>query len=376
MHTETGFTIMNAISEITQEVIETVADRPGDSPAKRFARQQSTAWTMMSFLPRDPVEAMLAGHCVVFDNLLRDTARDALCGQPMELKRRTRSQSQAFGKLFLVHIEKFDQRQARLADQLAAQSPAGQNPAGQNPAGQNPAGQSPPGKAALSTSGVGAPPEAAPRDAAPRNAAAPDPAEAARQPPPVEPAARATAATKVEAPSAAVAATPPGVQTVTTENAKIGTPRVGGTAPPAEPPALAQTDQPRPATTPVAQPAVAQPAVAPPAVASPAVADAAGAQGSGQPMAPAPSGGTDHARPGVPPVQPKPGTQTPSPAEAELAQSGLQPNQAPGGGRQAVALAMLAASHGVSHSPGQVGQTSQAGQPHAAVRAARVEEPV
>jgi nicotinate-nucleotide--dimethylbenzimidazole phosphoribosyltransferase len=253
-----------------------------------------------------------------------------------------------------------------LADQLAAQSPAGQNPAGQNPAGQ-----SPPGKAALSTSGVGAPPEAAPRDAAPRNAAAPDPAEAARQPPPVEPAARATAATKVEAPSAAVAATLPSVQTVTTENAKIGTPRVGGTAPPAEPPALAQTDQPRPATTPVAQPAVAQPAVAPPAVA-----DAAGAQGSGQPMAPAPSGGTDHARPGVPPVQPKPGTQTPSPAEAELAQSGLQPNQAPGGGRQAVALAMLAASHGVSHSPGQVGQTSQAGQPHAAVRAARVEEPV
>src|ERR1700692_1106351 len=112
MHTETGFTMLTAMGEITRAVIETVADRPGDSPARRLAppptppagrppRQQTTASTMMSFLPRDPVETMLAGQCVIFDHLLRDGAHDTLRGQQQDIKLRARPQILVAGKSFL-----------------------------------------------------------------------------------------------------------------------------------------------------------------------------------------------------------------------------------------------------------------------------------
>jgi hypothetical protein len=124
MNTDTGFTYQTAMGEITREVIETVADRPGDSQARRRARQQATVYTMMSFLPRDPVETMLAGHCVIFDHLLRDGARDTLRGQPEDIKLRARPGLHASGKMFLAHLNKFEQLRNRSVDKLAGQRPA------------------------------------------------------------------------------------------------------------------------------------------------------------------------------------------------------------------------------------------------------------
>lgn len=154
MQTDTGFTFETAMGEICQGVIETVADRPGDSEAKRFARHQTTAWTMMSMRPRDPLETMLAGHCVIFDHMLREGARDLLRGQSEQIRLRARPQVHASGKLFIVHLDKFEQMARRPADQLAVRAPA---------AGPEPADEAPPNVA----------------DEAPANVAEPVPAEAA-----------------------------------------------------------------------------------------------------------------------------------------------------------------------------------------------------
>ena len=339
MHTETGFTILTAMSEITQEVIETVADRPGDAPAKRFARQQATALTMMSFLPRDPVETMLAGQCVIFDNLLRDSARDALRGQPIEMKLRTRNQSYASGKMFLALFARFEQLQTRPADNLVVQPPVV--------------------KAASPAS----------RPSASHDAAASAPAEPGRHPVPVEPAERATVATKVEAPPIAAVATSPRVHDATETEAQVGAPKasdVGGAVAPAEPSAMVHQDQTRQATSPAARPAARQTVVAQSTGHSP------------QTAAPAPNGGagTVHVRPTMPPEQPERATQEPSPAGGEPAGSMLQRNQTQGVSRESDMLAKLAASLSMSPSPGLASQTSQAGQLPVAVRSARVEDPV
>src|SRR5580693_6673351 len=111
MHPDTALTMHSAMTEIAREVIETVADRPGDSPAKRIARQQMTAWSISSFEPRDPVETMLAGHCVIFDHLLRDGACDTLRGQQQDIKVRVRPQVLATGKMFLAHLDRFERLQ-------------------------------------------------------------------------------------------------------------------------------------------------------------------------------------------------------------------------------------------------------------------------
>ena len=123
MQSETTLTMLTAMGEIVREVIETVADRPGDLPARRIARQQATASTMMAFGPGDPVETMLAGQCVIFDHLLRDAAHDTLRGQQPEIKLRARPQVLATGKMFLAHLARLERIQTRAAARLAAQTP-------------------------------------------------------------------------------------------------------------------------------------------------------------------------------------------------------------------------------------------------------------
>jgi hypothetical protein len=121
MQTDSDLQYLSAMSEITREVIQTVADREGDSQPRQSARQHATAWSIASLQPRDPVETMLAGHCVIFDHLLRDAARDAFGTPTAEIRLRVRSQVLAIGKLFLAQLERLEQRQARFGNEGAIQ---------------------------------------------------------------------------------------------------------------------------------------------------------------------------------------------------------------------------------------------------------------
>ena len=111
------------MDEIAREVIETVTNRHGNSPARRIVRQQATASSISSFQPRDPMETMLAGQCVIFDHVLRDAARDTLGGHDPDIKLRARPQVLATGKMFLAHLDKLKTLQARLAEEPVAQAP-------------------------------------------------------------------------------------------------------------------------------------------------------------------------------------------------------------------------------------------------------------
>src|SRR5580658_560643 len=124
MTTDPNHPFQSAMTEICRTVISTVADHPNDSPDRKTVRQQTVADTMVSLEPHDPLEAMLAGQCVIFDALVHDAARELLRGQHQQLKLRSRPQICASARLFLANLGKFEQTQARAVDKLAAEQPA------------------------------------------------------------------------------------------------------------------------------------------------------------------------------------------------------------------------------------------------------------
>src|ERR1700761_7440470 len=102
------FTFEAAMSEICRGVLEAV-DRPEDSAAARLRRQQTTIYSLLSFRPRDPVEAMLAGQCVIFDHLLRRGMRDLSRGPSESARQRAKPGILAAGKTFLAHLTRLDE---------------------------------------------------------------------------------------------------------------------------------------------------------------------------------------------------------------------------------------------------------------------------
>jgi hypothetical protein len=123
------------ITELLRGLADAVADRPGETEAQRFARHRTAIFSTMAFLPRDAIETMLAGQCVIFDLLLRDAARDLLRNEAAATKLRIRSQLTAMGRLFLKHLDQLRQLQSRPVQQAAA-SPDAEPESPSNPSRQ------------------------------------------------------------------------------------------------------------------------------------------------------------------------------------------------------------------------------------------------
>jgi hypothetical protein len=102
MQAHSTFGFEQLITELLRGVADAVADRPGESEAQRFARHQTAIFSVMAFHPSDAMETILAGQCVMFDNLLRDAAHDMLCDETGPGKLRIRSQITALGRLFPI----------------------------------------------------------------------------------------------------------------------------------------------------------------------------------------------------------------------------------------------------------------------------------
>jgi hypothetical protein len=121
MITDQGFTLQDAMDELCNGVIEAVAERPGETAAMRSIRRQTVAHTVTSFQPRDPLEAMLAGQCVIFDQVFRDAMRASTRGQPAATTFRTRSQIHGTGRMFLAHLKVFMAMHAVQVEDVALQ---------------------------------------------------------------------------------------------------------------------------------------------------------------------------------------------------------------------------------------------------------------
>jgi hypothetical protein len=78
----------------------------------------------MAFQPRDAIEAMLAGHCVMFHEMIVDSVHHTLHGEDDAARRPTRSSIVAMDKAFGNSLTRLERCQTRRAEASPEAQPA------------------------------------------------------------------------------------------------------------------------------------------------------------------------------------------------------------------------------------------------------------
>jgi hypothetical protein len=94
------FSPENLVVHIAGDIARAVSGRSGESPAERSLRVQVATDTILGFFPRDMVEAMLAGHCVMLHEVIVDSVRFTLSREVETTRRATRGTIVAMDKAF------------------------------------------------------------------------------------------------------------------------------------------------------------------------------------------------------------------------------------------------------------------------------------
>jgi hypothetical protein len=112
MDTQPTFGPQDVIASIVGQVANSVSERPGESRQRRDDRAQTAIGAIMAFRPRDPVEAILAGHCLMFHEMIVDDVRHAFCGEGKQTQRATRSGIVAMDRAFGANLVRRRQHRA------------------------------------------------------------------------------------------------------------------------------------------------------------------------------------------------------------------------------------------------------------------------
>jgi hypothetical protein len=91
-------------------IIHALSDRRGQTETDRRAKAEAATSLILSFLPRDAIEMMLAGQTVLFNELLADGARDALREEVDTMKPRSRASVVNMGRLVQGHLDRLERR--------------------------------------------------------------------------------------------------------------------------------------------------------------------------------------------------------------------------------------------------------------------------
>jgi hypothetical protein len=122
------------ISQIVADMAKALCERPNETTDQRSVRIQAVTQMILGLLPRDVIEAMLAGHTVMFHALMTDSIHDTLQGQIDTMRRATRGNIVALNRAFHMNLEKLAQYRRRpsqgagegsaTTDATAAEAPA------------------------------------------------------------------------------------------------------------------------------------------------------------------------------------------------------------------------------------------------------------
>jgi len=142
MDTQPEFGFRDLITHTVGEMAKAICEHVGEGKDQQYARAQAIVHTIMAFLPRDVTEAMIAGHLVMFHELIVDSARDTLRGEDDRAKRASRGNICAMDKAFgenLMRLERYRKRpaegqrdapmlEAEIADRIARHAAATAEP--------------------------------------------------------------------------------------------------------------------------------------------------------------------------------------------------------------------------------------------------------
>ena len=116
MDTRPAFGFKELFNHLVGDIAKAIAQRGGESKQQQITRSEAAIHMIMGFLPRDVVEAILAGHCVMFHELMVDTTRHTLLGEVEATRRATRSGIVAMDRAFANNLTRLEQYRLRPSD--------------------------------------------------------------------------------------------------------------------------------------------------------------------------------------------------------------------------------------------------------------------
>jgi hypothetical protein len=135
MDPQPAFTFQDLFTCVVRDMAKAIVERDGDTLDQQFARSQVAAHMILGFLPRDVIETMLAGHCVMLHEAMTADVRVTLRGDVDPVRRGPRSNVVRLNKAFndnLDRLERYRQRPAEgfrdLPDAQSATTPDNAGP--------------------------------------------------------------------------------------------------------------------------------------------------------------------------------------------------------------------------------------------------------
>jgi hypothetical protein len=113
METQPEFGFKELFTHLIGDMAKAVAERPGESQQQQGTRIQAATYMVVGLQPRDVIEAMLAGHCMMFHELLVDSMRNTMRGEADQVRRATRANIVTMNQAFdncLSRLEYFQTR--------------------------------------------------------------------------------------------------------------------------------------------------------------------------------------------------------------------------------------------------------------------------
>jgi len=125
------FSVQNVCFHIISDMAKAVSERAGEGQQTQYTRAGVAAAMIADLNPQDTLQAMLAGHCVMFHELLNDSVQDTLRGEKDARRRGTRGNIVAMNHAFHANLNCLERRQNRPAeareDALAEAAPAAED---------------------------------------------------------------------------------------------------------------------------------------------------------------------------------------------------------------------------------------------------------
>jgi hypothetical protein len=128
MDTASTFGFEDLFAFALTDMAKAVSERNGESEAQQFARCQAAVHMIMGFSPRDVIEVMLAGHCVMMHEVMTAEVHDSLCGEAPGNRRSVVVLNKAFNDN-LDRLERYRQRPAEGRRDAPEASPVADVPA-------------------------------------------------------------------------------------------------------------------------------------------------------------------------------------------------------------------------------------------------------
>lgn len=116
MQTQPEFGLKELLTHVVGGITTALGDRAGESQQQRFIRTQAAAHAVVTFRPLDAIEAMIAGHCLMFHEMIVDSVRYTLGRELEGTRRTTRANIIALDKAFGNNLNRLARYRAGLTD--------------------------------------------------------------------------------------------------------------------------------------------------------------------------------------------------------------------------------------------------------------------